>query len=367
MKNRDDADKKDVSAYPLIAYVHVPKTAGTTVKKILNVCAFGGDVVDDPASFLNLARKFAWIGGHVPRDHLASGLIWIDRPIEYFSTVREPAIQLVSNLNFAWKRAGEDHYYDLHTLRQQQVDAEVMSTDFSDLAAVKSLLLRRAEYFLNTQSLYVLGADFLYISDDEFARRLATYTYVANDTDLPKLYRTFGFAQLPENVDEIRENVAKPHFDARIFDSPEMREFLAYHHRHDQRLYAAVRRASWPAEGRRPFRPAFLGGQVFTFENFDEQAYLYSNPEVAAAIKRGQFRSGRAHFEIFGYKENRMRRRWVLPTAPASEQKATAANSYASSVLERLRERRGDRARIVPELQTPDADRAKAAVPSAIT
>ena len=51
---------------------------------------------------------------------------------------------------------------------------------------------------------YVLGADFAEISDDEIARRLATYTYVASQTDFPKLYRAFGFAQLPEGVDEIQ-------------------------------------------------------------------------------------------------------------------------------------------------------------------
>ena len=59
-----------------------------------------------------------------------------------------------------------------------------MSTDFSSPAAVVTLLLRQACHYLNVQSRHVLGVDFAEISDDEIARRLATYTYVASETDL---------------------------------------------------------------------------------------------------------------------------------------------------------------------------------------
>jgi SAM-dependent methyltransferase len=38
---------------------------------------------------------------------------------------------------------------------------------------------------------------------------------------------------------------------------------------------------------------------------FDEVAYLAANPDVAAAVKRGEVRSGRQHFEIFGKWEHR--------------------------------------------------------------
>ena len=159
--------------------------------------------------------------------------------------------------------------------------------DFSNPAAVMALLLRHADHYLNAQSRYVLGTDFAEISDDEIVRRLVTYTCVASEYDLPKLYRAFGFAQLPEGADEIRENVSKRHFDAEIFQTPQLRQFLAYHHKHDQRLYAAVRGASWPTEKRYPFRPAFLEHEVFTSETFDERSYLDSNPDVAEAVNRG--------------------------------------------------------------------------------
>jgi len=42
-----------------------------------------------------------------------------------------------------------------------------------------------------------------------------------------------------------------------------------------------------------------------TDDNFVESAYLRANPDVAAAVAEGSFRSGRDHFELFGRRENR--------------------------------------------------------------
>lgn len=46
-----------------------------------------------------------------------------------------------------------------------------------------------------------------------------------------------------------------------------------------------------------------------TEENLDEARYLAANPDVAAAVREGQFVSGRAHFERFGKFENRRQKR----------------------------------------------------------
>jgi SAM-dependent methyltransferase len=40
-------------------------------------------------------------------------------------------------------------------------------------------------------------------------------------------------------------------------------------------------------------------------ENFSENAYLRANPDVAAAVRNGTFKSGRHHFDTFGHKEQR--------------------------------------------------------------
>jgi SAM-dependent methyltransferase len=45
--------------------------------------------------------------------------------------------------------------------------------------------------------------------------------------------------------------------------------------------------------------------EIRAVADFDEAAYLRANPDVAAAVDRGQFRSGWHHFETFGKDEHR--------------------------------------------------------------
>jgi hypothetical protein len=44
---------------------------------------------------------------------------------------------------------------------------------------------------------------------------------------------------------------------------------------------------------------------LVTDKDFDEQAYLASNPDVAKAVQDGRIASGKAHFEQFGREEKR--------------------------------------------------------------
>lgn len=56
-------------------------------------------------------------------------------------------------------------------------------------------------------------------------------------------------------------------------------------------------------------KPCLLECPVLaTEENFDEQQYLLQNPDVAAAVARGKFTSGRAHFRQHGQAEGRLLR-----------------------------------------------------------
>jgi SAM-dependent methyltransferase len=45
---------------------------------------------------------------------------------------------------------------------------------------------------------------------------------------------------------------------------------------------------------------------IATAENFDETGYLTANPDVAEAVRKGQFKSGRQHFDGHGRKESRL-------------------------------------------------------------
>jgi len=56
-----------------------------------------------------------------------------------------------------------------------------------------------------------------------------------------------------------------------------------------------------PANSRQTFQSTGFEFSRATRENFDEQGYLDANPDVAEAVLRGQFPSGRAHFDRHGH------------------------------------------------------------------
>lgn len=56
-----------------------------------------------------------------------------------------------------------------------------------------------------------------------------------------------------------------------------------------------------------------------SLDNFEEQGYLQANPDVAAAVRAGQFASGREHFDRFGKNE---KRKVFLSKARLAEEKA---------------------------------------------
>ena len=49
---------------------------------------------------------------------------------------------------------------------------------------------------------------------------------------------------------------------------------------------------------------------------FDERTYLLNNPDVAAAVSRGEFASGKQHYDMFGSKANELRE---MPTKDGTE------------------------------------------------
>ena len=311
-----DGPAHDVECFPLIVYVHVPKTGGTTVGKLLWSCSHRGQGRCEGISHLKLldiARRNDWLGGHLPREIFATSLISLDRPIEYFATIREPISHILSHLNWQFEIYNRGPIFFLAQHHHAQLlSAEVRATDFSKTSSIIALFLRYKGYFLNFQARMILGDDFATIPGSEVGRRVAAYTFIATKENLSALYPAFGFAQLPKQINELRENAAqKYYFDTTLFQSQEILDFLTQHHSHDFRLYDCVRQTSWSAEGRRPFRPAF---PFVTADNYEEQAYLEVNPDVARALKRHRtWLSGRDHFAAYGRAEQR--RQLVLPSA----------------------------------------------------
>ncbi|MCI0468422.1 MAG: hypothetical protein L0Y57_15700 [Beijerinckiaceae bacterium] len=303
-----DQPEFSVENYPLIVFVHVPKKGGTTVGKVLWQCSHRGQGAWHKIPLRDLsevARRADWIGGHLGKDIFAASLDTAGRQKEYFAIIREPVSHLLSNLNWLFEiyNRGPLFFWTCGTA-QRLLSAEVRATDFSKASSVIAILRRYKGNFFNRQSRAILGNDFAAISSSEAARRLASYTYIAVHENLSALYPAFGFARLPKEICSLHENAAQRYyFDTSLFESQEILDFLAQHHAHDFRLYDRVRQTSWPVEGRDPFRPAF---QLVTASNYDEQAYLDFNLDVANGLKGHRtWRSGRDHFDAQGYAEQR--------------------------------------------------------------
>ena len=300
--------------FPLIVFVHVPKTAGSTVNRVLWLCSHRGyeHCETNPQPLLDLALHNDWLSGHFPRDGFAGALNWLGRPIEYFSAVREPVSQILAALNWQFEiyHRGPE-YFCAHGHEMQLVSAEVRATDFSKPSSIIALLLRYAHVFLDCQARFILGGDFASISDSEVARRVATYSHITTTQNLSALYPAFGFAALPGGAKELWENAAeKYHFDTAQFQSQEIMEFLAHHNHNDLRLYTCVQKTFSSAEGRSPFRPAF---PIVTAESYEEQAYLETNPDVLEALKCSpDWSSAYDHFVVCGLPEQR---RQLVPPA----------------------------------------------------
>lgn len=348
-----DATKPtDAASYPLLAFVHVPKTAGSTVKNVLGLCsprgyAYCETMIHKGQEFVNHVLGYDWVSGHVTLEALYAALGWLGRPIEYFSVAREPTSHVISQLNYSLERQTRPGYLQTNSLEEQMFDAEVRRIDFTNPYSVIGFLLKYDGQVMNMQSRLLLGVDFHWIPEVEMKRRLATYCYIATEKTIAEMCRTFGFVRLPEGYADRRDNKARKHFGTEVFDSPELKEFLAWRNRYDERLYATLCRTEWPAANRAPFRPSLLAYDSIRHDNFDEQKYLESNPDVANAVKAGSIASGRDHFERMGHREERKYRTWFLPSQPAE-------NVAAASLIEGLGRRRAELA--TPTVRTVHRD-----------
>jgi hypothetical protein len=303
---------------PLLVYVHVPKTAGTTVNRILGALSHRGvDAFHFHAlkpEYLETARRSDWISGHLGCDAFRRLLAALGREIDFLSAVREPVAQLCSHLNYSFHRSKSLDYFDRHSLQEQRIDADVMTTDFGNPASVIKLLLNWRNLFLNLQSRLVIGEDFDTLSESEVDARLASYKFIATERGLVELVDYFGFHQSEARKPLPIMNKAHYHFDRAIFDHPELRRFLQCHHRHDLRLYQKICLRRWD-DPPKPSRPSFPFDEAFTEEHFDEESYLAANPEVGLGVQVGLWSSGWDHFDKHGRAEGRGVRRRYPPLA----------------------------------------------------
>jgi hypothetical protein len=228
---------------PLIAFVHVPKTAGSTINALLTKhmtsgCEHCERVVDDTKALEKVVQRSQWISGHVNYTKLSQRLKEVfTKPVHFYSVMREPTQQVISHYNWLIEIFHRDQkFYDQHPASIKELSERIRAIDHSDPDAITALLRDYAGLFLNTQSSTILGSSFNWNSG-KVMRRLGEYQFVGTERDVPRMIELM--TGKPAKLIR-RRNVSNYHFDRAVFYEPRLRNFLMRHNFLDWSLYQAV-------------------------------------------------------------------------------------------------------------------------------
>lgn len=218
---------------PLVFFLHIPKTAGSTINLHLKERFANGSehceawLFQDEAS--QLLNSLTWISGHVryPEGN-ARIRQCTNRRVQFFTCVRDPTEQVRSHYNWLieiFRRGGE--WYDPLPSLMKDMSEQVRGAGFS-VSAIQKNLLRYKDTFLNFQS----GC----LTNDKFMtdRTLDTFVYVATPDQIPELFRSMTGNKLSSLR---RENESPHHVPPEVFYSPEMQSFLGLHNALDEQLF----------------------------------------------------------------------------------------------------------------------------------
>ena len=225
---------------PFVAHVHVPKTAGTAINGALEAALGPGrhhveGIIDDPATFAQAATESAWVAGHVPIPRLRAAIEALGIKAMYVTALREPVSHVASHYNWLIEigHRGEA-FLNGHPPQIQALHKKIASTDNSNPHAIVTNLAQHAGLFLNAQAKHVIG--------ESYADPTLSYTESLSGfagVFLPGISPQKWLEFIPDAPIEPR-NVAKAHFDRKVFKHPAIRSFLRDRNRFDEALWAVA-------------------------------------------------------------------------------------------------------------------------------
>ncbi len=229
---------------PLVVFIHIPKTAGSSVNAALTRHFARGHehcehIMSDTARLREVAGRVDWISGHVPLHLMRGRLMQVtDRPLRFFSVLREPLGQVRSHYNWLIEifKKGRG-FYNSHSDAIKMISQQLRASDNSDPEVIIKNLDAYSGLFLNTQAGLLLGKNFNWNSG-KVLKHLGKYEFIAAPNHLDDLLtRMCGRPQpaLP------RHNVARYHFDPDIFATPRLRNFLMRRNFLDQMVFQIAR------------------------------------------------------------------------------------------------------------------------------
>lgn len=220
---------------PLIFFIHVPKTASSTVNAVMKGHIPNGRghveaILADDGKFRRAANDLDWMSGHVSRDKIEARIReFTDRPVRFFACVRHATAQLVSHYNWLLINDGQFDE-DSHLGR---ITSAMRNNGLTPDGVVRTLT--QFPDLLNFQTDFLLGRGFEG-DDDAFRAALARrFELIAVDPD------EAASAMLGRRTITMRrDNVASYAFDPAIFYKNKVLDFLAERNRKDETVYRVV-------------------------------------------------------------------------------------------------------------------------------
>lgn len=234
------------SIAPLIFFVHVPKTAGSTVNSYLREHMPNGHsqchaFFYDDEELRRISNTCDWLSGHIDFATAESRLQnATERPVRYFSCMRSPTKHVMSHYNWLIEifYRGKS-FYEAHPPIIKEI-SEIIRGSGSDADSITKNLDRFAGLLLNVQSRIILGHSFNW-SDDLVSLRLGGYEKISNSASLDDLLsKIIGAPTRAQRT----ENVSRYHFDPDIFETEQIQQFLRTRNNLDEILYSTVRTTS---------------------------------------------------------------------------------------------------------------------------
>ena len=229
---------------PLIAFIHVPKTSGTTVNYLLTQSGLLGqdhiqNWVDQPEVLKDPILSYDWVSGHLNPNQMRSMLGGVtSRPLRLFSTIRAPNSQIASHYNWLIEifHKGRD-FYDQHPERIKEISQSIRSADNANPAEVISQIKAAGWLFLNQQSRALLAKDASSLSKTSLSEILNQYEMITTEGHLSMLMQTMTQCR---PLKPPHKNKSRYHFDPAVFQTPQLTEFLNAHNKGDQTLYDMI-------------------------------------------------------------------------------------------------------------------------------
>ena len=239
-------------------FLHIPKTAGTSVNEILASHFSSGKVKTHIESYPDLknftaypiGEKYDFISGHL--NYYRAHKLFYMNVFKKITLLRNPFEQLVSHFRWLYFVAEDQNssFFKNHTEIIKQIALRIRGIDFSNNNQVKhyinNLNIHEKTLFDNCQTRYLLhihNKEKLTEEDaDQALETLLAFDVVGTVENLPdffdRVYNLFGWEFNLENIAKKNENTSVKHID---INNPELSELLKPLIRHDQLLYESIR------------------------------------------------------------------------------------------------------------------------------